>query len=64
MGVLRRSVACDRVREQVSLELDGELSELERRMLAAHIERCSPCAGYAETVTRFTDSSRSSAPLS
>ena len=60
MGVLRRSVTCDRVREQVSLELDGELSELERRMLAAHTERCSACAGYAEAVTRFTVSIRES----
>ena len=35
---------CARVREQVSLELDGELSQLEQRMLAAHLERCAACA--------------------
>ena len=58
MSALRRSVACDRVREQVSLKLDGELSELERRMLAAHLDRCSECARYAETVERFTHSIR------
>jgi anti-sigma factor RsiW len=54
MNVRRRSVVCDRVHEQVSLELDGELSELERRMLAAHTRSCAACAGYVEGVTRFT----------
>ena len=50
---------CSRVREQVSLHLDGELSQLERRMLATHLERCARCAAYASDVRDFTDRIRS-----
>lgn len=50
---------CTRVREQVSLELDGELSQLEQRMLAAHLERCPRCAAYAADVRDFTERMRS-----
>jgi len=53
---------CARVREQVSLELDGELSQLEQRMLAAHLERCGACATYADDVRDLTERIRS-APL-
>jgi anti-sigma factor RsiW len=42
--------ACDRCREQVSLELDGELSEVERAMLRVHLERCAGCRAYWERV--------------
>ena len=45
---------CARVREQVSLELDGELSQLEHRMLATHLERCARCAAYAADVRDIT----------
>ena len=45
---------CTRVREQVSLELDGELSQLEQRMLGVHLERCPRCAAYAADVRDFT----------
>ena len=45
---------CARVREQVSLELDGELSQLEHRMLATHLERCARCAAYAADVRDVT----------
>lgn len=62
MSVLRQSVVCERVRAQVSLELDGELSQLERRMLAAHLLRCPDCREYAEGVTAFTGELRA-APL-
>jgi predicted anti-sigma-YlaC factor YlaD len=47
-------VACERVRGQVSLELDGELSQLERAMLAAHVLRCADCRGYRGDVQAFT----------
>ena len=50
---------CTRVREQVSLELDGELSQLEQRMLHTHLERCPRCAAYATDVRDFTDRMRS-----
>lgn len=53
---------CTRVREQVSLELDGELSQLEQRMLAAHLERCPRCAAYAADVRDFTERMRSAPP--
>jgi len=43
------------VREQVSLELDGELSQLEQRMLGAHLERCGGCATYAADVRDITE---------
>jgi anti-sigma factor RsiW len=49
------SVVCERVRAQVSLELDGELSQLEQRMLGLHLERCAPCAAYASDVRDITD---------
>lgn len=54
MSVARASVICDRVRAQISLELDGELSQLERRMLAAHLDRCSECHAYQADVATFT----------
>jgi anti-sigma factor RsiW len=55
MSVAYSQTVCTRVREQVSLELDGELSQLEQRMLATHIERCPTCAAYAEDVRDVTD---------
>jgi predicted anti-sigma-YlaC factor YlaD len=48
------STACKRVREQVSLRLDDELSELERRMLDVHLGRCETCRAYAASVVDFT----------
>jgi anti-sigma factor RsiW len=54
MKKVRPSVICDRVRSQVSLELDGELSQLERAMVSAHLERCRECREYESEVTAFT----------
>jgi anti-sigma factor RsiW len=62
MSAVYPQVVCTRVREQVSLELDSELSQLEQRMLAAHLERCAECAVYAADVRRITERIRS-APL-
>lgn len=56
------SVVCDRVRGQVSLDLDGELSQLERQMVAAHLGRCSECRTFAEGTALFTTALRD-APL-
>jgi anti-sigma factor RsiW len=47
-------VICDRVRSHISLELDGQLSQLERAMLAVHLERCPACRAYQADVTAFT----------
>ena len=62
MSAVRPSVVCERVRAQVSLQLDDELSQLERRMLAAHLERCGDCRSYADEVFAFTRTLRE-APL-
>jgi anti-sigma factor RsiW len=62
MSVAYPQTVCTRVREQVSLELDGELSQLEQRMLATHLERCPRCAAYAGDVRRNTERIRN-APL-
>jgi hypothetical protein len=55
-------VVCERVREQVSLLLDGELSELEGRMLELHVAQCRQCAEFRASVTSFTEALRA-APL-
>jgi anti-sigma factor RsiW len=55
MSVAYPQTVCGRVREQVSLELDGELSQLEQRMLGTHLERCSQCAAYAADVRDVTE---------
>jgi len=46
------------VRAQISLELDGGLSELERRMLAAHLDRCPECRAFEADVSAFTQELR------
>jgi hypothetical protein len=53
---------CDRVRSQVSLDLDGELSMLERAMVSRHLERCAACSSFSDDVATFTRSLRD-APL-
>src|SRR5687768_8595013 len=54
MRMLRRSTTCDRVRLQLSLELDGGLSQLERPMLAVHLARCVDCRAYRAETRAFT----------
>jgi predicted anti-sigma-YlaC factor YlaD len=44
------SSACEYAREQVSLQLDGELSEFEQVALTAHLESCEGCRAYAASV--------------
>jgi hypothetical protein len=43
---LRRD-RCDRARTWAALAPDGELSQLERRLLDAHVARCAPCRFFA-----------------
>jgi anti-sigma factor RsiW len=62
MSAVHRSVICDRVRGQISLALDGELSQLESRMMAAHLARCSDCAAFEADVVEVTRRLRA-APL-
>ncbi|HWL33791.1 MAG TPA: zf-HC2 domain-containing protein [Gaiellaceae bacterium] len=40
-------VLCERARTWAALAPDGELSELERKLLDAHVQRCAACAYFA-----------------
>ncbi len=62
MNAVRPSLVCQRIREQVSLRLDDELSQLEERMLASHLDRCADCRMFEQSVREFTDQLRA-APL-
>ena len=53
---------CDRARSCVSRELDGELSEFERVLLAAHLAACAPCRTFKAEVAAITAELRA-APL-
>ena len=56
------SHTCERIRALASVALDGELSEIEQAMLAAHLLRCEPCDAYARQAAAFTQVLRD-APL-
>ena len=43
-------VLCERARTWAALAPDGELSELERKLLDAHVQRCAACAYFAVEV--------------
>ncbi len=45
---------CERAQEWASLELDGELSQLERVLLATHLRRCAACAETVAGVRSMT----------
>ena len=45
---------CDRARLAVSLELDGELSQLDRAYLDAHVDHCTTCFAYRADLTATT----------
>jgi anti-sigma factor RsiW len=53
---------CERAHAWASLELDGELSQLERALLRAHLRRCEGCALSAAEMRAFTSALRE-APL-
>jgi hypothetical protein len=53
---------CDRMRERVSLELDGDLSPHEFSLLERHLIGCPGCAAFASNAGRCTELLRS-APL-
>jgi predicted anti-sigma-YlaC factor YlaD len=46
--------ACERARQWISLELDGELSELEQAALARHLDGCRSCRAVSACVGGFT----------
>jgi predicted anti-sigma-YlaC factor YlaD len=59
---LASRLVCDRVRSQVSLELDGELSHFERALVESHLRRCAGCRTFRDDVASFTHEIRD-APL-
>ena len=48
------SSSCQRSHVLAALAVDGELSEVEARALARHLERCATCRTYARRVESFT----------
>ena len=54
MAPWRRRTACDRAALWISLELDGEISELERAALAAHLGGCAECSSARAEIAGFT----------
>jgi hypothetical protein len=53
---------CERARAWAALAPDGELSELERRLLAVHVAHCTACASFAAGVEALVEEVRA-APL-
>jgi predicted anti-sigma-YlaC factor YlaD len=58
----RKTTACERASQWISLDLDGELTELERAALARHLERCDGCRAASDEIGGFTSLLRE-APL-
>src|SRR3954447_26712487 len=54
--------ACDRATQWLSLELDGELSQLEQAALTRHLDGCARCSAVSADVRAFTTVLRN-APL-
>ena len=46
--------SCEQARERLSLQLDGELPELEIAVLERHLGRCGACAAFAADVGSST----------
>jgi predicted anti-sigma-YlaC factor YlaD len=60
--VTARFLDCDRIREAISAQLDGELSELDAVRLRTHLERCDSCREF-EASARFATDALRAAPL-
>ena len=52
---------CERARTWAALAPDGELSELERKLLAAHLQRCAACSHFAVEVAAVASELRAAA---
>ncbi len=59
----RRTTACERAAQWVSLDLDGELSRLETAALARHLRRCESCRASSAEIGAFTSLLRESPPV-
>ena len=60
--VTARFLDCERIREAISAQLDGELSDLEAARLRTHLERCEDCSEF-EASARFATDALRAAPL-
>lgn len=56
-----RGVLCERARSWAALAPDSELSELEQKLLDAHLVRCGACSRFAVQVMAVTAELRSAA---
>ena len=50
----RRTTACERATQWISLELDGEIAVLERAALGRHLQRCDKCRYTRTEIGGFT----------
>jgi anti-sigma factor RsiW len=55
-------VLCERARTWAALAPDGELSELERHLLDAHLARCAACSHFSVEVASIALELRHAAP--
>ena len=53
-----RDGRCERARQWASLQLDGELSELEDSLLEKHLEGCSSCSAFVVRLAATTKAVR------
>ena len=54
-------ILCERARAWAALAPDGELSELERKLLDAHVQRCAACGYFAVEVAAVAAELRAAA---
>ena len=61
---LARSIeeSCERVREQLSLALDGELPELDALRLKTHLKNCPDCSAFGAATRAATNILRTAEP--
>ena len=61
-AVLEPEPDCERFRATASLQLDAELTRLERALHRAHAAACDDCRGYAAEVAGITACIRATPP--
>jgi len=54
---------CEAVRETISAELDGEVSEIEAAFARRHRTECADCEQFALSVAHTTDALRAAPPV-
>ena len=61
MRTFSQRASCERACSWASLAPDGELSELEQRLLDSHLARCGPCDRFARQVAAVAAELRAAA---